>query len=58
MLEQTERDKKYRRNALNNGFWDRDPEDRARAMERACERNGVSSFWDLPPEERTRAYED
>lgn len=44
-------------NTVNNGFWDRDPKDRAAAMQRACDRAGTESFWDLSPEERAQAYE-
>lgn len=43
---------------VNNGFWDKTPQERAASMDAACERNGVSNFFDLPPEERARAYED
>ena len=42
----------------NNGFWDREPEDRAARMESAAERGGVTHFFDLQPEERAQAYED
>lgn len=43
--------------AVNNGFWDRPPEERAFLMERACERGGVDNFFDLSPEERGQAYD-
>lgn len=46
-----------RQNTVNNGFWDLDPEDRANAMESACERGDVDNFFDLSPEERGQAYE-
>ena len=42
---------------INNGFWDREPDDRAARMESACDRAGVSNFFDLSPEERGRAYD-
>jgi hypothetical protein len=41
----------------NNGFWDLDPEERARIKDDICEQNGVVDFYDLPPEERARAYD-
>ena len=44
--------------AINNGFWDLDPEERAIRMDAACDRGGVVSFFDLSPEERGAAYED
>lgn len=43
--------------AVNNGFWDRSPQERAGRMGEACDRAGVESFWDLSPEERARAYD-
>jgi len=43
-------------NAVNYGFWDLPAEERAAAMDVACERGGVSDFYDLPPEDRDRAY--
>ena len=43
---------------VNNGFWDRPPEERAALMDAACERGGVSNFHDLTPEERGRAYDN
>ena len=33
-----------RSTAINNGFWDLDPEDRARITERACEEAGYNTF--------------
>ena len=42
---------------MNNGFWDREPEDRASAMNQACDENDCENFFDLPPEERARAYD-
>lgn len=44
--------------SVNNGFWDREPQERAVRMDRACERGGVSNFFDLAPEERAACYED
>lgn len=43
---------------INNGFWDREPKDRAERMDRACEKAGVSDFFDLTPEERGRCYDE
>lgn len=42
---------------VNNGFWNRHPQDRANIMERACERGRVGNFFDLSPEERGAAYD-
>ncbi len=42
----------------NNGFWDREPSDRASRMRAAAERGGVENFFDLSPEERARAYDN
>lgn len=42
---------------VNNGFWDKHPEERAAIMDAACERGGVANFFDLSPEERARAYD-
>lgn len=42
---------------VNNGFWDRPPEERAARMDAACERGGTSNFFDLSPEERGAAYD-
>ncbi len=42
----------------NNGFWDRQPQDRAYRMEQAAQRGRVSNFFDLSPEERARAYDN
>lgn len=47
-----------RRWQVNNNFWDRTPEERAVAMDVACQRGGTDNFSDLSPEERSRAYED
>ncbi len=41
----------------NNGFWDKPAEERAQAMESACNYYGVANFFDLEPEERSRAYD-
>ncbi len=43
--------------SCNNGFWGRDPEERASRMDAACERGGTSNFFDLPPEERAACYD-
>jgi hypothetical protein len=43
--------------SCNNGFWDRDPQERAAKMDAACERGGVSNFFDLSPEERGQCYD-
>lgn len=43
--------------SCNNGFWDREPEERAARMDAAAERGGVSNFFDLPPEERAACYD-
>ncbi|QIL72286.1 hypothetical protein G7048_19165 [Diaphorobacter sp. HDW4B] len=42
----------------NNGFFDREPEDRAERMQKAADRGGVENFFDLPPEERAAAYDE
>lgn len=44
-------------NTVNNGFWDLHPEDRASAMEAACQRGDSDNFFDLSPEERAEAYD-
>lgn len=44
-------------NTVNNGFWDRPPEERSAIMQSACERGGVSDFFDLSAEERAAAYD-
>lgn len=44
--------------AVNHGFWDLPADERAAAMDSACERAGVVNFYDLPPEERDRAYRE
>lgn len=41
---------------INHGFWDLDPEERARITEDACEKAGVDNFHDLSAEERDEAY--
>ena len=46
-----------RLNDSNNGFWDREPEERAERMRSAAERGGVENFFDLAPEERAQAYD-
>lgn len=43
--------------SINDGFWDLDPEDRAAAMQGACDRADIDSFWDLPAEDRAAAYD-
>lgn len=43
--------------SINAGFWDQPGEDRAAAMERACEQGGTSGFFDLSAEERGAAYD-
>lgn len=43
-------------NDSNNGFWGREPDDRAERMRKAAERGGVDNFFDLPPDERAQAY--
>lgn len=43
--------------AINGGFWDLDPEDRAAAMQGARDRADVDGFWDLPAEDRAAAYD-
>ncbi len=42
---------------INNGFYLLPPDERAIAMERACEKHGVDNFFDLSPEERGEVYE-
>jgi hypothetical protein len=42
----------------NNGFWDRDADERAERMRTASERGGVENFFDLSPEERAEAYDN
>jgi hypothetical protein len=42
---------------INNGFWDKKPQDRSRIMAQACKKNGIKNFFDLSPEERAEAYE-
>ncbi len=44
--------------SCNNGFWNREPDERAARMELASERGDVDNFFDLPPEDRARAYEE
>lgn len=41
----------------NNGFWDRDADDRAERMRAAADRGGVDNFFDLPPDDRAAAYD-
>ena len=43
--------------SCNNGFWNREPEERAARMDAACEHGGVSNFFDLSPEERAATYD-
>lgn len=44
-------------NLVNFGFYDLPAQDRANAMDAACERGGVGNFFDLSPEERAQCYE-
>lgn len=41
----------------NNGFWDLPADERSAAMEKACDRGGMTNFFDLPPEERGAVYD-
>lgn len=42
---------------VNNGFWDKSPEERSEKMDAACKKHCVKSFWDLSPEDRGEIYD-
>ncbi len=42
---------------VNNGFWDLPADDRAAAMQAACDRYGVTDFWDLDAGQRGDVYD-